>query len=750
MRQNLPVTTTEFPLEDDIHLVSQTDIHGRITSFNDRFVEVSGFDPSELLGAPHNIVRHPDMPVQAFADLWSTLKAGRPWTGLVKNRRKNGDYYWVRASVSPTFGPGGIDGFVSIRTKPTPEEKAEAAAIYQRFSQGRQGSLEIAEGRVRRAGLANRLGDMLCGTLRRRVALTFAVPMLLVAVVVGLGADQLIDDRAAMAAVRDAVTLPPPVAAGIDQAIAAQQRDLVVMVVVLALALGVAVWMVWCLLRTIARPVAELNRGFDRIIAGEFNSRLKVDSDDELGRAVKALQNMQIRLGFSLYEGEANRARAERERRERDEQDRRNAEIQAESDRRRYETEAALQAERLRGIERDAREQEERAEGERRAAAERVRRADALSELIGDFDGVMTGVMATLSTAADRMSGTAEDIGRLAGAANTEATSVSAAAMQTDGNLQTVAAAAEELSASIGEIARQIARTSDMARTAARQGEEAGARIRRLHETAQSIGHVVALIRSIASQTSLLALNATIEAARAGEAGKGFTVVASEVKNLAGQTGRATEEIGNLIAGIQQSVDDAVETIVEISSTVVQLNEAATTVASAVEEQSSATREISGNIQQAAQAVGRVSQASVEVVSTAGRSSAAAIAVRAESARVEDVSLDLRQQVASFLKAVKSAGERRSFVRAKVDREATVTVAGREIGGRLSDLGVGGARFATAIPGVVAGMTVTLAIAGMARSLPGRIAGSDQAGIRIQFLLGDDLSTEVEAFVARA
>jgi aerotaxis receptor len=110
MRQNLPVTGIEYPLGDDKHIVSKTDLKGRITYVNPYFIETSGFSEQELIGAPHNLVRHPDMPPEAFHDLWSTLQAGLPWTGLVKNRRKNGDFYWVEASVTPILKGGRGDG----------------------------------------------------------------------------------------------------------------------------------------------------------------------------------------------------------------------------------------------------------------------------------------------------------------------------------------------------------------------------------------------------------------------------------------------------------------------------------------------------------------------------------------------------------------------------------------------------------------------------------------------------------------
>src|SRR5687767_7833458 len=101
MRKNLPITGVEYPLRHDVAIVSKTDLKGKITYVNPYFIEVSGFTEDELLGAPHNLVRHPDMPPEAFADLWDTLKAGLPWTGLVKNRRKDGDHYWVQANVTP-------------------------------------------------------------------------------------------------------------------------------------------------------------------------------------------------------------------------------------------------------------------------------------------------------------------------------------------------------------------------------------------------------------------------------------------------------------------------------------------------------------------------------------------------------------------------------------------------------------------------------------------------------------------------
>ena len=117
MRKNLPVTTNEYVLPDDTLIVSKTDTKGKLTYFNEQFVSASGFTEAELMGQPHNIVRHPDMPPAAFQNLWDTVQAGKPWSGAVKNRRKNGDYYWVQASATPIWENGQITGYMSVRTK---------------------------------------------------------------------------------------------------------------------------------------------------------------------------------------------------------------------------------------------------------------------------------------------------------------------------------------------------------------------------------------------------------------------------------------------------------------------------------------------------------------------------------------------------------------------------------------------------------------------------------------------------------
>lgn len=152
MRNNQPVTQREFDFPADATLMSTTDVQSHIRYCNAAFIEVSGYDQDELMGQPHNLVRHPDMPQEAFADMWATLKGGESWTALVKNRRKNGDHYWVRANAAPMRRNGRVTGYLSVRTKPSREEVAAAEAFYRQVRQGQARGLKFHKGLVVRSG----------------------------------------------------------------------------------------------------------------------------------------------------------------------------------------------------------------------------------------------------------------------------------------------------------------------------------------------------------------------------------------------------------------------------------------------------------------------------------------------------------------------------------------------------------------------------------------------------------------------
>src|SRR5450830_2193692 len=153
MRKNLPVTNQEVDLDPDQAIVSKTDLDGNIVYVNPYFIQVSGFTEAELIGAPQNIVRHPDMPPQAFADLWASIRAGMPWTGIVKNRCKNGDFYWVRANVTPIMEAGRTVGYMSVRVKADKDQVKVAEEAYAAIRSKEGGKILIKNGQIVRPGL---------------------------------------------------------------------------------------------------------------------------------------------------------------------------------------------------------------------------------------------------------------------------------------------------------------------------------------------------------------------------------------------------------------------------------------------------------------------------------------------------------------------------------------------------------------------------------------------------------------------
>ena len=183
MRNNLPVTNVELQLEEHTLIVSKTDIKGMITFINKDFIDISGFTEAELIGQPHNIVRHPDMPVEAFEDMWRDLKDGRPWTGLVKNRCKNGEHYWVLATATPMRESGQVVGYMSVRRKPSPQQVVAAENAYRLFREGKAGNLRIRHGAVVKGG-----EGLFAGTsLKGRLMAGFGTLLAALAVVAGMG-----------------------------------------------------------------------------------------------------------------------------------------------------------------------------------------------------------------------------------------------------------------------------------------------------------------------------------------------------------------------------------------------------------------------------------------------------------------------------------------------------------------------------------------------------------------------------------
>ena len=175
MRTNLPVTHQEFVIPDGSTLVSTTDLQSRITYCNPNFVAVSGYSREELIGQHHNLVRHPDMPAEAFRDMWATLKSGSPWSAMVKNRRKNGDHYWVLANATPVLENGQVVGYMSVRTKPARDQIEQAEALYARMRKEAETgspSLALHHGQVVRTGWLGRFKRMTRLTVGRRIGLT--------------------------------------------------------------------------------------------------------------------------------------------------------------------------------------------------------------------------------------------------------------------------------------------------------------------------------------------------------------------------------------------------------------------------------------------------------------------------------------------------------------------------------------------------------------------------------------------------
>ncbi len=370
---------------------------------------------------------------------------------------------------------------------------------------------------------------------------------------------------------------------------------LIFSIVAILAAIGSALYSVF----GVARPIKHVSDAMEQVSNGDFTAAIPYGARrDELGDQARAL--IVFRDGLA----EADRLRAQRE-----------------------------------TAEREASEQRKR----------------DMHDMANTFEAAVGAVVDTVASAATQLQRAAETLTKTSEETTAQATAVAAAANQATTNVQTVAAAIEELSASAREIGGRLARSNEVTDRAVSEVDHTNDQMTELRSSADQIGTIIGLIDSIAGQTNLLALNATIESARAGEAGRGFAVVAQEVKGLAGQTAKATADISERISGIQDSTGDVLGAITGISRTISEISESTTAIAAAMEEQNATTAEVARNIQQAASGTNEVTMNIVGVERAAQASSTAAMQVLSSATDLSRQAEALRSEVQHFLGTVRAA-----------------------------------------------------------------------------------------------
>ena len=283
MRKNFPVTAVEYPVSDETLIVSRTDLKGKLTYFNEDFIAAAGFTSAELMGQPHNIVRHPDMPPEAFDNLWDTLKGGKPWLGAVKNRRKNGDFYWVLATASPIRENGQVKGYTSIRTKLPADQRKLAEEVYAAIREKKPHGYRIDAGIIRRRSLFDRF-SIFTGTLKARL-----VTMMLLQALFML-------------------------ALGVGGALSTGGSTGLILSLLAVVGAAIGGFAGLATMRAIQGPMRQLNDTLINLVQDKFDNRIVIERDDEIGEALRNLQTVQTIIRFSRDEVQAVQRRAERQR----------------------------------------------------------------------------------------------------------------------------------------------------------------------------------------------------------------------------------------------------------------------------------------------------------------------------------------------------------------------------------------------------------------------------------------------------
>lgn len=264
MQTNMPVTNIEYILQDTETVVSKTDLRGNITYVNADFVNISGFSEQELIGSPQNIVRHPDMPREAFEDFWRTIKSGKAWTGLVKNRCKNGSYYWVEANAAPLLENGKMVGYTSVRVKPSREQVAAAEKAYSEIRKGSK-EIQVCEGSVVQRSFLSRFNLLKKLSIRSKVMISTGLLTLLFVA---------------------------------NLLIAASGNKQYEGWSITASALGIVLGLLsgYLLYRAVVVPLTRVSNDIQRMSAGDLSGKIEANGDDEVASVMQSLRVLQTNV----------------------------------------------------------------------------------------------------------------------------------------------------------------------------------------------------------------------------------------------------------------------------------------------------------------------------------------------------------------------------------------------------------------------------------------------------------------------